>query len=61
MTKRRSAASLIASGIATISLHQHMAMPRILTTDEAFAADRKALRGDASRAMKRLDRERISA
>ncbi len=57
MTKHRSAASLIASGIASITIDQRLKVPRVLTTDEAFEHDRRAIRGDARRVMRKLELE----
>ena len=64
MTRYRSAASLLASGIATITLDQRIRMPKVRSTKNAFSADRKALEGDWEaiggdfrRTLKRIRRE----
>lgn len=51
MTNFRSAASLLASGAATITLSHRLRIPRILSTAEAFRADRNAIKGDVERAI----------
>ena len=49
VTHRRSAASLIASGAASITLNQRLRAPKVESTGQALAADRAALSGDARR------------
>jgi hypothetical protein len=49
MTKYRSAASLLASGVATITLDAKMRRPKTTSTANALRADQRALLGDARR------------
>lgn len=59
MTKRRTAASLIASGAATITLDQRMKVPRFTDTRTALRRDQQAIKQDAQRALRQIERERI--
>lgn len=54
MTKHRSAASLLASGAATITLNPRLRVPKVISTVDALRADREAIARDGRRAMRRL-------
>ncbi|MEA3053997.1 MAG: hypothetical protein QOG72_2900 [Sphingomonadales bacterium] len=57
LRRRRSASSLMASGVATFTLTPGKISFRIQTTDEALREDGEALKRDAKRAYKRLQGE----
>lgn len=61
MTKRRSSASLMASGVATLTLDQRIKMPRIKSTVSALEADSKNIKRDAQRALRAIELERARA
>lgn len=52
MTKHRSAASLLASGAATITIDHRLRVPRAQGTNAALRADRDAIANDARRALR---------
>ncbi len=52
MAKHRSVASLLTSGVATITLDQHLHVPKTKSTAEALLDDQKSIGRDARRAMR---------
>ena len=54
MFKHRSAASLLLSGMATITLDQRLRLPKLPSAQKAWDADQKALASDGRRVMRGL-------
>ena len=53
MTKHRSAASLLVSGAATITLHHRLRAPKLKSTADALRGDRDAIASDGRKALRR--------
>lgn len=61
MAKNRSAASLMASGAATVNVYQRMSISRSRVAAGSIASDWKAVGADVKSAMMKVKRELESA